>query len=95
METLAYISYPWLKPRGLQLVRTLARGWETATLGRLTSGNYPYYAHRRIAAHMERRHKLYMPGTLPFLMPIHAWSQSKRETVSSLAGKCLSLWAGF
>ncbi len=45
------VSNPVNKFRGLQLVRTLARGWKTATIRRLTSGSYPYDAHRRRAAH--------------------------------------------
>ncbi len=39
------------KFRGLHLTRTLARSWKVDTIRRLTSGSYPYYAHRRIAAH--------------------------------------------
>src|SRR5258706_8657808 len=55
----------------------------------------------RIAAHTERRHKLYMPAQLPMLLPICASSQSKRCGVLRHAKQflwqsreCLSLWAG-
>ena len=72
------VSYPMNKLRGLHLTCTLARNRKVDTRGRLTSGNYPYNF-RSLAAHTERRHKLYMPEQLPTHVPICACEQSTKR----------------
>ena len=61
----------YLSPKGERLVSRPERALDADTIGRLTSGSYPYNM-RSLAAHRERRHKLYMPEQLPVLMPISA-----------------------
>lgn len=44
-----YVNYPGINARGLHLARTLAGSQEADTIGRLTSGSYPYDSRWRLS----------------------------------------------
>lgn len=65
------------------------------TIGGLTSTSYVYDAHRRLAAHTERRHKLTRAETVAHLhanlcmVPVQVFRYKDRNCFSRIRCECL------